>query len=894
MRIPKLIKALVFLSLFVVFFAVSACRSGTNGELQSSVDSKNTDQKAPSDSDEQAMAPDIDEPTFPEYTDALEDKHLSYTEIVERMTDPRYLSSKPIGEVSREFTSYNRSSKYENGQYVNWNANGDGGAYLRKTSDGGYLIAEIQGAGYISRIWSATASEGIIKIFVDGKEVISTPFKNLFNCSQFNYENLCYIAAKGHNCYVPISFSKSCEVVLYGDWGKYYIVNYTLFPEGYTVEPFTKEISEENAESLSRVNAFFGDKSGESPYNVPDTTFEKATVTKSSPYTKTVSGSGAIAGFLVKIPSLTRNNSKEAIDTLRSLKLSITWDNAENPSVELPLGNFFGSAYGIVDSRTLMIGVRQDKTLYNYYYMPFSDGAKIEISALSDITVDIEVSVCIDKNAKVDPDTLRFCAIFERGEYNERADRHPDYLFLKANGTGRLVGLNLHLYKNSDETDPNSNPGHAWWGEGDEKMFVDGEAFPSRYGTGTEDFFGYAWCSPILYSKAYHAQPYAVGGSKGQGNRVETRLFLNDNIPFNTQFEGYLEKYYSDEYVKYGFTVFFYLADGGSFERDTHSLYYYTDYFEYDDGAVAKNFTEINAMLVKNADGDGEYSDQQSTSYNWSKNIQLFWKNNAPDNCIELTLPAESDGEYMILAAFTSAKDYGKYSWSVNGSAFSDSKDFYNPSVIAKDITELGYATLKQGFDNTLIFRCTGKNDKATNYFFGIDFILLVPRASYTGLENTDLSPYTDILKENVKLPEIKNFILEGENYTSATINGGSVSSQSMTQYQGKWSKDRQLFWKAAAKDNTLSFNFRSTGGKYRAKAAFTVARDYGIVEVYINGVKYGTFDLYNESAVSRTEVDLGEVELATGENNIVLKVIGKNEKSTKYYVGLDCIEFTK
>ena len=49
-------------------------------------------------------------------------------------------------------------------------------------------------------------------------------------------------------------------------------------------------------------------------------------------------------------------------------------------------------------------------------------------------------------------------------------------------------------------------PGAAWWGEGDEKIYVDGESFPSLFGTGTEDYFGYAWSTPERFEHAYHAQ----------------------------------------------------------------------------------------------------------------------------------------------------------------------------------------------------------------------------------------------------------------------------------------------------------------------------------------------------------------------------------------------------
>ena len=65
-------------------------------------------------------------------------------------------------------------------------------------------------------------------------------------------------------------------------------------------------------------------------------------------------------------------------------------------------------------------------------------------------------------------------------------DRWPDWVMLRTQGRGRFCGVMLHVW----------NPRGGWWGEGDEKFFVDGEKFPSTFGTGSEDYFGYAWCDP--------------------------------------------------------------------------------------------------------------------------------------------------------------------------------------------------------------------------------------------------------------------------------------------------------------------------------------------------------------------------------------------------------------
>ena len=75
-----------------------------------------------------------------------------------------------------------------------------------------------------------------------------------------------------------------------------------------------------------------------------------------------------------------------------------------------------------------------------------------------------------------------------------------DWHLARIEGQGQLVGTLLNV---------ENPPGAAWWGEGDEKIYVDGERFPSLFGTGTEDYFGYAWSTPERFAHAYHAQTRA-------------------------------------------------------------------------------------------------------------------------------------------------------------------------------------------------------------------------------------------------------------------------------------------------------------------------------------------------------------------------------------------------
>ncbi len=296
------------------------------------------------------------------------DFYYSYTDIVARMTDTRFLALDNTDEESEMFTSYDRKSTYENGAYKNWRVNGDGSNVISTTSDGGHLIADITGAGFISRIWSATSGPGHVKIYIDGKEepTIDLAFTDYFNCKAepFVYPNLVYEdSARGKNTFVPITFNESCKVVAYGGfgddgWGKYYHINYTLFPENVTVEPMPDTLSAEQKAALENVNTFFGEKMGTNPEGYEDAAFETFTVSKSTPAVKTLTGKGAISGLLIKVDSLGEDvytNSLEAVDPLKNLRIKIYWDGETEPSVNAPLGDFFSSSYGFTEIRTLML-----------------------------------------------------------------------------------------------------------------------------------------------------------------------------------------------------------------------------------------------------------------------------------------------------------------------------------------------------------------------------------------------------------------------------------------------------------------------------------------------------------------------------------------------------------
>ena len=112
-----------------------------------------------------------------------------------------------------------------------WDANGDGDQFIRQEGDT-LVMAEMNGPGCIWRIWSATAEQGHVKIYLDGQEqpAVDLPFQEYFTgkSQPFAYPALSYqladVGSRGHNLYVPIPYQKSCKVVADKGWGAYYHV----------------------------------------------------------------------------------------------------------------------------------------------------------------------------------------------------------------------------------------------------------------------------------------------------------------------------------------------------------------------------------------------------------------------------------------------------------------------------------------------------------------------------------------------------------------------------------------------------------------------------------------------------------------------------------------------
>ena len=194
---------------------------------------------------------------------------------------------------------------------------------------------------------------------------------------------------------------------------------------------------------------------------------------------------------------------------LRKLVLRMYWDGEEQPSVETPLGDFFGMGHAIMKpfiSLPLQMLPKAGRGFNCWFPMPFERGARITVANEGAAQVhEIYYYVDYERHDAIEPDLGRFHACWRRENPTVKDNRpsfdwnapHFDgkgnYVILEAEGRGHYVGCNLNI----------DQPRPGWYGEGDDMIFIDGDALPTINGTGTEDYFNTAFCPNVEHNAPY-------------------------------------------------------------------------------------------------------------------------------------------------------------------------------------------------------------------------------------------------------------------------------------------------------------------------------------------------------------------------------------------------------
>lgn len=226
---------------------------------------------------------------------------------------------------------------------------------------------------------------------------------------------------------------------------------------------------------------------------------------------------------------------------LKKIVLRMYWDGEVTPSVEAPVGDFFGLGLGdyfLYQSMPLSVG--GDKALNCFFPMPFQKHARITVTNEGRERVDA-LYWNIDMRAYSAPlpvDTLYFHAQYRQAAPNRailgaktNLDGANNYVWMEATGRGHFAGVTMSVLENAD----------GWWGEGDDMFFVDGEKLPQINGTGSEDYFLGAWdFGGKEFSYGLFGAP--VVGAEREGARWSVyRFHLDSPIPFTKSLRATIE-----------------------------------------------------------------------------------------------------------------------------------------------------------------------------------------------------------------------------------------------------------------------------------------------------------------------------------------------------------------
>ncbi|MCX5674741.1 MAG: DUF2961 domain-containing protein, partial [Planctomycetota bacterium] len=255
---------------------------------------------------------------------------------------------------------------------------------------------------------------------------------------------------------------------------------------------------------------------------------------------------------------------------------------------------------------------------------------------------------------------------------------------------------------------------------------VDGEKFPSTIGTGSEDYFGYAWGDATFFENAYHDQTLV---KNNRGHVSLNRWHVTDNIPFQKSFEGAIEKYFpNSKPTLYAGIVYWYLAPGGTDPYEPQPMTERIGYWaEPPAPAAIKGAIEGEALEILGKTGGKTQVQEMQYNGQWSGQEHLWWTKGKPGDKLDLAVPVKDAGKYKVMLQLTKAKDYGIVQLYLDDKKCGAPVDLYHPSSVPTGVIALGVHDLAAG-KHPLTVEITGANEKAVkSYMAGVDYVRLEP-----------------------------------------------------------------------------------------------------------------------------------------------------------------------
>jgi len=646
-------------------------------------------------------------------------QEVSVRSLLPQMWDLNHLTRAPRpAYTAAQASSYDRAS--DPGPKQDWFANGDAGKFIRTETVGGrreYVMADVKGPGAVLRVWSANPA-GVIRFYFDGETTprLEADMAALMTGKDPRFPDpYAYMAAQGVNLYFPLPYAKSLKVTVDDTNGNrakdlYYQVGFRTYGAGARVRTYSPtDLTRES--SLIRQTATQLTKPSSGALRSGQAAFTGKVQPGQTANVIGLSGAGTVTDLQIQVPfpliqtiqAMAWDDPHQPHNVLRSLILRVEFDGQK--TIETPLGDFFGTAPGLNPYTSRPFEVLKDGTMICHLPMPYSDSMRLTIENVGKVEVPITAVARVRRGAPRDSYRLYAQWSADRGMSRPFKDMN----FMTATGEGYFVGSNLHI--------ANSTP--AWWGEGDEKVYINNEPFPSTFGTGTEDYYGYAWCSPELFQRPFHAQNRCDGpGNFGHSNVNRWQTF--DPIPFTQSIRFDMERWHWQNVpATFARTAFWYAKPGGRGPARVDRNLLLPPFMERPKPVVGALEGEKLAI----AEHKGGKTEIQRGFWELSGDGQLWWLDPAPGDRLKFRVPVKEAGTYEVIAALGHARDYGIHRIRLNGKEVG-TFDFYGEGIEWKKVS-LGRHTLPAG-EVILEIETVGQNAKAQpRRMFGLDYVLL-------------------------------------------------------------------------------------------------------------------------------------------------------------------------
>lgn len=444
---------------------------------------------------------------------------------------------------------------------------------------------------------------------------------------------------------------------------------------------------------------------------------------------------------------------------LRRILLRMYWDNEEHPSVEVPIGDFFGTGFEYRHYMSQFVGMSSGG-YYSYFPMPFRKNARIEIVNETGMEINsfyYQIDYQVFEN-QLDDDVAYFHAFWKR---ELRTSQEENYEVLNAEGQGHFVGLNMSMQSYNKQ---------LWFLEGDEMVYVDGESYPSIYGTGTEDYFTGGW----YFNKGEFAGPYHGLILKDVENaRIAVyRFHVGDAIPFKKSLHFTIENGHDNlEVADYSSTAYWYQMEPHKPFPEMASAPMRIPLRV----LVPDDATEAEICEYDSDNGTAVKMDMKKFGPDWSGGEQILLKSEEK-TFFDVTIPVNIDDDYFIDLYYTKAPEYGKV------------KIYYDDKVVAT-IDGNNSLTIPAGAeklpklrssDKKIQFRIElyEKTQEKEGYEFGIDAFHLKPDRKFID-EWYIIGPFPNERTDNLdRLGLDKQFAPENEFDSNKEYDGkfGNVS----------------------------------------------------------------------------------------------------------------------